>query len=85
MSNKKSYMSSNNIILEGFFDNIINILKTKPELNDNPKIKSGISSLNKTISDFEKKLNRDLKNIDPNAEPIKIKRRDFDYFMKKAR
>ena len=59
MSNKKSYMNTENVLSEGFFDKLSKLVgKLKPiqknKLKKSKKLKSALSSLNKSVNDIEK-------------------------------
>ena len=62
MSKKKSYMSTKNILNEGIFEKILDLLKRRKmsKINklfkDQPGIKSKIKKFNKDAADFEKFL-----------------------------
>ena len=59
---KKTYMDSNRLISEGFFDKIASFLKAKPKLTKDQKkeilknsdLKSDIKRLNKSVGELEK-------------------------------
>ena len=76
MSKKKSYMSKNGIISEGFFDSLLKLFKKHPTLKNDKKIKSDIKSLNKRYSDIEKRINDELASYGSKervtAKPLKL-------------
>ena len=61
MSKKKSYMKNNNIIKEGFFDNLLQIIKVFPQLKNKSKIQTDINNLNKKVAKLEKMMNAEMK------------------------
>ena len=79
MSKKKSYMKNNNIIKEGFFDNLLQIFKTFPQLKQNKNIKKDIQSLNKKVTNLEKMMNDEMKSYgsDKKIKLTKFKLKDF--------
>jgi lysine/ornithine N-monooxygenase len=76
MSKKKSYMDKENIINEGILsytmDKIYKLFYLNPALKKNKKIKKGLEKLNKDVSNIEKMLNAELKQIG-SKEKVKIK------------
>ncbi len=76
MSKKKSYMKKNNIIKEGFFDNLLQIFRVYPQLKNKNKIKKDIQNLNKKVSDLEKMMNDEMKSY---GSKKKIKLNKFKY------
>ena len=56
----KDYLNSKNILTEGFFTKLFNLLKVKPENQDkiknNKKIKNSLNSLNKSQDELEDAL-----------------------------
>ena len=76
MSNKKSYMNSNNIISEGFFDKLKTIIKRlkpdeKKKLKKSLKVKSALFSMNKSVSSIEKAL-KDTYGVDVKLDKFKL-------------
>ena len=58
MKNKKSYMNINNIISEGLFKTILDLLIVKPALKKNKSFQKGLKDLNKSIDKLEKSMNK---------------------------
>ena len=56
----KDYLNSKNILTEGFFTKLFNLLKVNPENQDkiknNKKIKNSLNSLNKSQDELEDAL-----------------------------
>ena len=76
MSNEKSYMNSNNIISEGFFDKLKTIIKRlkpdeKKKLKKSLKVKSALFSMNKSVSSIEKAL-KDTYGVDVELDKFKL-------------
>ena len=76
---KKSYMSREHIITEGFFNKLFNFLKTdsskQKSIKSDKKVKSSIKSLNKSWSDLEDILSKQYgKKVDLGS---KFKLSDF--------
>lgn len=81
MSKKKSYMKTNNIIKEGFFDNLLQIFRVFPKLKNKNKIQKDISDLNKKVSDLEKMMNAEMKKYG-SKKKIKLNKFTFKDFVK---
>ena len=81
MSDKKSYMKNNNIIKEGFFDNLLQIFRVFPQLKSNKKIKKDIKSLNKKVDNLEKMMNDEMKTYGSNKK-IKLNKFKLKDFIK---
>ena len=80
MKNKKSYMNIKNILSEGFFEKILNVILVNPALKKNKKFQGKLKKLNTSGSDLEKMMNAELKSINPKAQKIKLnqyKPKDF--------
>ena len=68
MRKKKSYMNNTNILNEGFFDKLSQFLKSRPKVDGKKKLgilKSlklalSVSGLNKSISNYEKLIKKQL-------------------------
>jgi len=58
MKNKKSYMNINNIISEGLFKTILDLLIVKPALKKNKSFQKSLKDLNKSIDKLEKSMNK---------------------------
>ena len=76
MSNKKSYMNSNNILTEGFFDNFRKFVKKlkpdeKKKLKKSLKVKSALFSMNKSVNSIEKAL-KDTYGVDVKLDKFKL-------------
>ena len=76
MSNKKSYMSSNNILSEGFFDSLRKFAKKlkpneKKDIKKSSKVKSALSSLNKSVGSMEKAF-KDTYGVDVKLDKFKL-------------
>ena len=76
MSNKKSYMNSNNILSEGFFDKLKTIVKRlkpdeKKKLKKSLKVKSALFSLNKSVGSIEKAW-KDMYGVDVKLDKFKL-------------
>lgn len=76
MSNEKSYMNSNNIISEGFFDKLKTIIKRlkpdeKKKLKKSLKVKSALFSLNKSVGGIEKAW-KDMYGVDVKLDRFKL-------------
>ena len=78
---KKSYMSLDNIISEGIFDRILNVIK-KSKVKKDKKIQSKISSLNSDVSELEKLFNQRFKELNPKHKPIKLSKYKVSDFLK---
>ena len=81
MSDKKSYMKNNNIIKEGFFDNLLQIFRVFPQLKSNKKIKKDIKSLNKKVDNLEKMMNDEMKTYG-SKKKIKLDKFKLTDFIK---
>jgi len=79
VSKKKSYMKNNNIIKEGFFDNLLRIFRVFPQLKNNKNIKKDIQSLNRKVASLEKMMNDEMKTYGSNKKIklTKFKLKDF--------
>ena len=73
MSDTKSYMNNDNIITETVLEKLFKWLVRNPALKKDKKIQRGIDDLNKSISEFERLVNDEVKDYDPKAKKIKIK------------
>jgi len=76
MTTKKSYMSSNNILSEGFFDNFRKFVKKlkpdeKKKLGKSLKVKSALFSMNKSVNSIEKAL-KDTYGVDVKLDKFKL-------------
>ena len=76
MSNKKSYMSSNNILSEGFFYSLRKFAKKlkpneKKDIKKSSKVKSALSSLNKSVGSMEKAF-KDTYGVDVKLDKFKL-------------
>ena len=68
MANKKSYMNQENLLTEGFFDQIKKFTKDRPKVKGTKKISllnkiklaMKMYGLNKATSDFEKAIKKHL-------------------------
>ena len=66
MSNKKSYMNDSKILNEGFFSKIARFLKLRPKVPKekkkyvSPKLRRGISDLNKAVDRYEATIKKQL-------------------------
>ena len=78
---KKSYMNVNNILSEGIFDRLLNIVK-KSKVKSDKKIQSKISDLNKDVSELEKLFNQRFKELNPKHKPIKLSKYKVSDFLK---
>ena len=58
MKNKKSYMDRNNIMEEGLFKTILDLLVVKPALKKNKSFQKSLKDLNKSIDKLEKSMNK---------------------------
>ena len=58
MSKKKSYMDRGNIIEEGLFKTVYNLLISKPALKKNKSFQKSLKDLNKSIDKLEKSMNK---------------------------
>ena len=82
MSNKKSYMSEENIIAEGLFDKIKKYFKDKKVLNKvkkDPKVKNNLKNLNNSQQKLEDLLNGYLKDagLEPDVKLSRFVAKDF--------
>jgi hypothetical protein len=76
MSNKKSYMNTENVLSEGFFDKLSKLVgKLKPnqknKLKKSKKLKSALSGLNKSVNDIEKAFS-DIYGTDVKLDKFKL-------------
>ncbi len=75
MSDKKSYMSNQNILAEGFFEKLKSILKLDNKkiktLKKDRKVTNSLKQLNKSWSDLAKSMEKDY-GIKPNFEKFKL-------------
>ena len=76
MLNKKSYMNSNNILTEGFFDKLHKFVKKlkpdgKKKFKKSLKVKSALFSLNKSVGGIEKAL-KDTYGVDVELDKFKL-------------
>ena len=76
MDTKKSYMSNDNIISEGFFNKIFQFAKNlksddKNKIKKNRKLKLSLTLLNKAVSGIEKTLKKDH-GVDVELERFKL-------------
>jgi hypothetical protein len=78
---KKSYMSIKNILSEGIFDKLLNLVK-KSKVKSDKKIQSKISDLNKDVSELEKLFNQRFKELNPKHKPIKLSKYKVSDFLK---
>ena len=56
------------ILKEGFFKNLMSLLRGNPELKKlktNKKIEAGLKNINKMVSKLEASMQKDLERIDP--------------------
>lgn len=81
MSKKQSYMNKENVLLEGFFDSLLQIFKRHPELKNNKKIKNNIKDLNQKVSNLEQMMNDELASFD-SKKKIKLKQHKLSDFIK---
>tara|TARA_Y100000401_G_C8314899_1_gene221878 strand:+ start:115 stop:360 length:246 start_codon:yes stop_codon:yes gene_type:complete len=81
MSNKKSYMSKENILSEGVLDKLLRKLKSS-RLSKDKKIVSDLTGLNKNVLELEKELNKRFKELDPKHKPIKLSKYKLKDFIK---
>tara|TARA_Y100001963_G_C6632816_1_gene377088 strand:- start:143 stop:367 length:225 start_codon:yes stop_codon:yes gene_type:complete len=65
-------MSIKNIISEGVLDRIIQFLGARA-LKKNKKLQGDLDDINKSLSSFEKELNKHLKTINPKSKGHKFK------------
>tara|TARA_Y100001938_G_scaffold102083_1_gene139414 strand:+ start:1087 stop:1341 length:255 start_codon:yes stop_codon:yes gene_type:complete len=82
MSKKKSYMNRDNLLSEGFFDKLKKFIKDKrvlKKVQNDPKVKNNLNKLNSSQKDFEKYLNKLLKDagLEPNVKLSKFDVKDF--------
>ncbi len=80
MTNKKSYMSTKNILSEGMFDKLIRKLKLSKLAKDKKIIKS-IDDLNIDVLDLEDDFNKRFKELDPKYKPIKLSKYKLSDFI----
>ena len=73
MQKKKSYMDTSNILNEGFFEKILNVILVNPALKKNKKFQGKLKKLNTSVEDLEKMMNAELKSINPKAKKINLK------------
>ena len=78
---KKSYMNIKNILSEGIFDKLLNIVK-KSKVKSDKKIQSKISDLNKDVSELEKLFNQRFKELNPKHKEIKLSKYKVSDFLK---
>ena len=76
MSNKKSYMNTENVLSEGFFDKLSKLVgKLKPiqknKLKKSKKLKSALFGLNKSVNDMEKAFS-DIYGTDVKLDKFKL-------------
>tara|TARA_A100001391_G_scaffold89038_1_gene58862 strand:+ start:24 stop:263 length:240 start_codon:yes stop_codon:yes gene_type:complete len=75
VSDKKSYMSNQNILAEGFFEKLKSILKLDNKkiktLKKDRKVTNSLKQLNKSWSDLAKSMEKDY-GIKPNFEKFKL-------------
>ena len=76
MSNKKSYMNTENVLSEGFFDKLSKLVgKLKPiqknKLKKSKKLKSALLGLNNSVSDIEKVFS-DIYRTDVKLDKFKL-------------
>ena len=80
MQKKKSYMNISNILSEGFFEKILNIILVNPALKKNKKFQGKLKKLNTSVEDLEKMMNAELKSINPKAKKINLKQYNLKDF-----
>ena len=82
MPKKKSYMSKNNILSEGFFDKFVKFFKSVPKLNTDEKqkiskvsgkLKRHVDSMNKSIDSYEKIIKKQLGDDYPDLPRFELK------------
>ena len=76
MLNKKSYMNTENVLSEGFFDKLSKLVgKLKPiqknKLKKSKKLKSALLGLNNSVSDIEKVFS-DIYRTDVKLDKFKL-------------
>ena len=76
MSNKKSYMNTENVLSEGFFDKLSKLVgKLKPiqknKLKKSKKLKSALIDLNNSVSDIEQAYS-DIYGTDVKLDKFKL-------------
>ena len=76
MLNKKSYMDSNNILTEGFFDKLHKFVKKlkpgeKKKFKKSLKLKAVLFSMNKSVGSLEKAI-KDQYGVDVELEKFKV-------------
>ena len=74
-------MNIKNILSEGIFDKLLNIVK-KSKVKSDKKIQSKISDLNKDVSELEKLFNQRFKELNPKHKPIKLSKYKVSDFLK---
>ena len=74
-------MKTNNIIKEGFFDNLLQIIKVFPQLKNKSKIQTDINNLNKKVAKLEKMMNAEMKKYG-SKKKIKLNKFTFKDFVK---
>ena len=67
MSQKKSYMDNDNLLIEGFFDKLGKFfkayIKIKNQKSKNPSIKKQVKDLNNKIDTLQGELNKQAKEL----------------------
>ena len=81
MRKKKSYMSKNNILSEGFFETLRKYLIQYPELNKDKRVKDGIKSLNSDVKELEQLFNKKFKKLNSKHKPIKLSKYKLTDFI----
>ncbi len=75
-------MNRDNLLSEGFFDKLKKFIKDKrvlKKVQNDPKVKNNLNKLNSSQKDFEKYLNKLLKDagLEPNVKLSKFDVKDF--------
>lgn len=81
---KKTYMDNKNILSEGFFSKLFNLLKIKDDdvidkVKKDKKVKKSLNNLNKNREDLENMLNSYLKDagLKPDVKLNRYSLKDF--------
>ena len=82
MSEKKSYMDKDNILVEGFFDNLKKAIKQYPALKKDKSFQNSLKYLNKDMVDLEDLMNKKIKQYGLKRKSIKLKKFKTSDFIK---
>ena len=82
MSKKKSYMNKTNLIAEGFFSKLLNLIKDKKlvsKLKKDKTLNKDLKQLNKLTQNTEDRINKDLLSL--GKKPIKLSKFSIKDFI----